>query len=42
MLWPAEEVTFWVGVELTSGMVGVGSPGPLIEDRGWEMEKGGR
>lgn len=40
-LMPAEEATLWAGVELTQGIVGVGSPDVLMDDGGWGLERGG-
>ena len=41
-LMPAEEATLWAGVELTHGIVGVGSPDVLMDEGGWGLERGGR
>ncbi len=35
----AEEATLWAGVELTQGMVGVGSPEVLMDKGGWGLER---
>ena len=37
-----EAATLWAGVELTQGIVGVGSPDVLMEEGGWGLERGGR